>query len=285
MSSDVRFVSLASGSSGNCYYLGDENAGILIDAGIPVRTIAKALKSTLGISLEEGHIHGVIVTHEHADHVRAVGVLASVYNIPIYASVPVHNSIATCRFIHEELGASRRNIELQQPLKLAGFDITTFLVPHDSILNYGYYIKRGDMSLTFATDIGHVTTELKQYAEACDYLIIEANYDPEMLRSGTYPDFLKIRVASDTGHLSNIETASLLTEIYSPRLKHVWLCHLSKENNHPDLCWKTIESSMYYNKGVRVGRTDEQGRVPSAESKDLIIDVLARTKPSVVYHL
>lgn len=285
MLSGVRFVSLASGSSGNCYYLGNEHRGILIDAGIPVRTITKALKSTLGITLESGHIQGVIVTHEHADHVRAVGGLASNYHIPIYASVQVHNSIATCRFIQEKLGGSRRNLELGQALELADFEITTFLVPHDSVLNYGYHIRWGDIGFTFATDVGHVTPELRYYASSCDYLVVEANYDPEMLRAGNYPDFLKMRVASDTGHLSNIETAQLLTDIYSPRLKHVWLCHLSKENNHPDLCWKTIEARMYYDKGVRVGRTDEQGRVPSAESKDMVIDVLARTRPSVVYHL
>lgn len=280
----IRFVSLASGSSGNCYYLGSDEGGILIDAGIPVRNIIKGLKP-LGITLESGHIQGVLVTHEHADHVRTVGVLASVYHIPIYASVPVHNAIATSRFIHEDVGASRRNIELGQHLSLAGMDITSFLVPHDSVHNYGYHIRRGDFAFTLATDVGHITPEIRRYASMARYLVLEANYDAEMLRSGPYPEFLKLRVAGPDGHLSNAEAAGLLTEIYTPELRHVWLCHLSKDNNHPDLCWKTIEGRLYYEKGIRVGRSDEYGGHPASSSKDIIIDVLSRTKPSGVYHL
>ncbi len=278
----IRFLSLASGSSGNCYYLGTDEAGILIDAGIPTRTISKALRS-IGVGLDTGHIQGVLVTHEHADHVRTIGILGSVYNLPIYASVPVHNRIVSSRFINEDIGASRRNLELGQRLELAGFDITSFLVPHDSVLNFGYHIRLGDFALTLATDIGHITPEIKRYAAMSNHLIIEANYDAEMLKAGVYPAFLKERVAGPEGHLSNAETANLISEIYSPELRHVWLCHLSKDNNHPDLCWKTIEGKLYYDKGVRVGRTDETGHVPHLESKDIVIDVLSRTKPSPLY--
>lgn len=277
-------MSLASGSSGNCYYLGHEDGGILIDAGIPVRSISKALKP-LDISLDSGHIKGVIVTHEHADHVRTVGVLGSVYHIPIYASVPVHNSIQSSRFISEDLGASRRNIELGQHLSLAGLDITSFLVPHDSVLNFGYYIRCGEFSFTLATDIGHVTSEIKHYAGLAKYLVVEANYDPEMLRSGPYPSFLKERVASPEGHLSNTEAADLIAEVYTPHMQHIWLCHLSKDNNHPDLCWKTVENKLYYDKGVRVGRSDDAGTLFAYGTKDVIIDVLSRVKPTAVYHL
>lgn len=278
----IRFVSLASGSSGNCYYLGTDETGILIDAGIPVRTIAKGLRG-LGITLESGHIRGVLVTHEHADHVRTVGVLGGVYHIPIYASRQVHDRIASSRFITEDIGASRRTIELGQHLELGGFDVTNFLVPHDSVLNFGYHFRRGDFAMTLATDVGHITPDIRRFAAAATHLVIEANYDAEMLRGGVYPDFLKERVAGPEGHLSNNETADLLTEIYAPHLRHVWLCHLSKDNNHPDLCWKTIESRLYYEKGVRVGRTDESGHVPSPESKDIVIDVLSRTRTSPVY--
>ncbi len=274
-------MSLASGSSGNCYYLGSEEGGLLIDAGIPTRNISSALRG-IGISLSDGHIKGVIVTHEHADHVRSVGVLGSVYHLPIYASTPVHNKITSSRFISEELGASRRSLELGQHLALAGFDITSFLVPHDSVLNYGYHIRRGDFSFTLATDIGHITPEIKRYASRAKYLVIEANYDPEMLRSGPYPPFLKERVASPEGHLSNTEVADLLAEIYTPELRHVWLCHLSKENNHPDLCWKTIEGKLYYEKGLRIGRSEEGS---TSTSKDFVLDVLSRTNPSPLHQL
>lgn len=275
---------MASGSSGNCYYLGSDEGGLLIDAGIPARTISKVLK-TIGVSLDSEHIKGVIVTHEHADHVRTVGVLASMYHIPIYASTPVHNSIQASRFIHEDVGASRRDIALGQQIALAGFEIMSFSVPHDSVCNFGYHICRGEFAMTLATDVGHVTPEIRKYASAARYLVIEANYDAEMLRSGSYPDFLKERVASKEGHLCNNETAALLAEIYTPRLEHIWLCHLSKDNNHPDLCWKTVENKLYYDKGIRVGRTDEQGRVHALSSKDVILDVLSRSKPSTLYLL
>lgn len=277
-------MSLASGSSGNCYYLASDEGSILIDAGIPSRSIAKALKP-LGVTLDSGHIQGVLVTHEHADHVRSVGVLGGTYHIPIYASVPVHNSIQSSRFINEDIGASRRDIELGQNLSIAGFDVTSFLVPHDSVLNFGYHIRRGSFSFTLATDIGHITPEIRHYAEMARYLVVEANYDAEMLRSGPYPAFLKDRVASDEGHLCNAQTAELLVDIYTPELLHVWLCHLSKDNNHPDLCWKTIESKLYYDKGIRVGRTDDTGTPPPSETKDLILDVLSRTRPTHVYLL
>lgn len=112
---------------------------------------------------------------------------------------------------------------------------------------------------------------------------MEANYDPEMLRSGSYPAFLKDRVSGPFGHLSNGETASFLGEIYNPLLKHVWLCHLSKENNHPDLCWKSISSHLY-NMGLRVGKTEDNQK-PHYEGKDLILDVLPRTKATQVFLL
>lgn len=278
----IKFLSLSSGSSGNCYYLESEEGALLIDAGIPARSITKELKA-LGVTLDSGWVKGVIVTHEHADHTRTVGVLGAVYHIPIYASVPVHNSIMTSRFIVEDIGASRRNLELGEHFSLAGFEIQSFLVPHDSVQNYGYHIRRGDFSFTLATDIGHLTSEIRKFAQQAKYLVIEANYDAEMLRSGTYPAFLKERVAGHWGHISNDETAQFLGEIYHTNLKHVWLCHLSKENNHPDLCWKSITTYLY-NMGLRVGRTEE-GLQPNYEGKDIILDVLPRTKATQVYLL
>lgn len=278
----IKFISLSSGSSGNCYYLESDDGALLIDAGIPARSISKELKS-IGVSLDSGHIKGVVITHEHADHIRSVGALGGAYNIPIYASVPVHNSIATSRFVTEDIGASRRNLQLGEHFSLAGFDLKSFLVPHDSVQNYGYYITRGNFTMTLATDIGHITTDLRKYAAQSKYLVVEANYDHEMLMNGTYPVFLKDRVASHLGHLCNSDTASLLSEIYNPDLKHVWLCHLSKDNNHPELCWKTIEARLYQ-MGLRVGRSDDL-HTGDQPGKDLILDVLPRTKATQAFHL
>ncbi len=278
----IKFVSFSSGSSGNCYYLESEEGALLIDVGIATRSLTKELKN-LGVSLDSGKIKGVLITHEHADHIRSVGAVGGTYHIPIYASVPVHNSIATSRFVTENIAASRRNIELGEHFALAGFEVQSFLVPHDSVQNYGYHIRRGDFSLTLATDVGHITSDIERFAAQAKYLVIEANYDHEMLMNGSYPAFLKERVASYFGHLCNKDTASLLGRIYSPLLKHVWLCHLSKDNNHPELCWKTIEGYLY-ELGLRVGRTEE-GQTPNYSSKDLILDVLPRTKATQIYYL
>lgn len=276
----VRFLSLSSGSSGNCYFLESEEGALLIDAGIPIRTITKELKK-INRPLDSSTIKGILITHEHADHIRSVGGLGGGLHIPIYANSAVHNSIATSRFISEDISSSRRDFILGDSLYLAGFQIRNFRVPHDSIQNYGYYIQRGNFSFMLATDVGHITEEMKAYASIVNYLVIEANYDHQMLLGGAYPSFLKERVSSPFGHLCNSETARFLAEVYTPKLKHVWLCHLSKDNNHPELCWKSIESHLYQ-LGLRVGRTPENG-TPCYEGKDLILDVLPRTKATQIY--
>lgn len=266
----IRFMSLASGSSGNCYYLGNDGEGILIDAGIPMRSISKALKAE-GIPLDASHIKGVIVTHEHADHIRTVGVLGGQQHIPIYATEAVHLSIASSRFVSEDVGASRRTITQGERFELAGFQIDSFPVPHDSVQNLGYHITLGDFSFTLATDIGHITDEIIHYAGKAKHLVIEANYDHEMLVNGPYPAFLRDRVSGLLGHLCNTDTAELLCKAYHMDMENIWLCHLSKDNNHPDLCWKTIEQRLF-SEGIRVG-------------KDVSLTALKRTSPSPMYLL
>ena len=139
---------LSSGSSGNCYYIGDEAGGFLIDAGIPIRTITKTLKAE-GIPLDGGAIHGVIVTHDHADHIRTVGVIGGVYHLPVYATRLVHDSIANSRFVQDPIGPSRREIKIYEPFTVAGFTIEPFPVPHDSAENVGYHITKGDFRFTW----------------------------------------------------------------------------------------------------------------------------------------
>ncbi len=261
---------LASGSSGNCYYLGNENGGMLIDVGIPLNDINKALVHE-GINLKNGAIKAILITHDHADHIRTVGQLASSYHCPVYASERVHRAIANCRYIYEDLSPYRRYVSLDENFDILGFQIKAFPVPHDSKENYGYHICLRDFKFTLATDIGEITPDIKHYSALADYLVVEANYDEDMLFSGNYPAFLKKRVSGPFGHISNRETANLLAEIYHHKLKKVWLCHLSKENNNPDLCLKTINSRLFL-EGVRVG-------------KDLEVITLKRHTPSPMYLL
>ncbi len=263
-------MSLASGSSGNCYYLGNENGGMLIDVGIPFNDINKAL-SNEGIKLMAGGIKAILITHDHADHIRTVGQLASSLHCSVYASEKVHRAIAHCRYIDEDLSPYRRYVNKEEEFDLLGFKIKAFAVPHDSKENFGYHIRLRDFSFTLATDIGSFTSEIKHYAGLAKYLVIEANYDEDMLFSGNYPAFLKKRVSGPLGHISNRETADLLAEIYHYELKKVWLCHLSKENNSADICLKTIDARLFL-EGIRVG-------------KDLELIALKRHTPSELYIL
>ena len=262
----LRFFSLASGSSGNCYYLGTLSYGILIDAGIGVRQIKKVLKEH-GIEIET--IHAVLVTHDHADHIKSVGSLGESLNIPVYATELVHAGIRRSRYVEEVLIQSRRIVEKETPFFIMDFEIMAFEVPHDSSDNVGYLIKYGGHSFVIVTDVGHITDTVKKYVCKANHLVIEANYDEEMLMSGTYPAFLKERVSSMSGHLSNRDAAEFLAANYTPTLEDVWLCHLSRDNNHPELAYKTVDFRLFQ-EGIRVG-------------KDVSLMTLKRMTPSELY--
>ncbi|MDR2119128.1 MAG: MBL fold metallo-hydrolase [Tannerellaceae bacterium] len=260
------FLSLASGSSGNCYYLGTSEYGMLMDAGIGIRTIRKILKENL---IDFSQIIAVLITHDHADHIKTAGCLGEKYHIPVYATEAVHKGIASSRYVEEALDTSRRIIEKEKPFTIRDFQITAFEVPHDSADNVGYHITFGNHAFTLATDVGHITDTVSAYMSKANHLIIEANYDEEMLMSGSYPQFLKERVSSPTGHLSNRETAEFLATHYHTELKDIWLCHLSRDNNHPELAYKTVDIRLF-NEGIRVG-------------KDVTLTTLKRSTPSDLY--
>lgn len=238
----IDFLCLGSGSSGNCYYLKTEKCSILIDAGIPVRTLKKRLWN-YGFSLDA--VDAVFVTHDHADHIKAVGNLANDLGKCIYTTEKIHiginNNYCTTSKVTE---ASRRYLYKGETTLLGDLQITPFEVSHDSSDCVGYKIQQGDTTLCLATDVGEVTPSVAEAIGEADYLILEANHDEEMLQQGPYPNYLKGRIRSNRGHLSNRQCADALTTYASPRLRHVWLCHLSEENNHPELARKTIETVL-----------------------------------------
>ncbi len=246
----LRFLSLASGSSGNCYFLGTEEYGILLDAGISIRTIKKILKDNK-IGTEQ--IMAVFVTHDHADHIKSVGCLGEKYNIPVYATEKVHEGIDNSRYVDEKLLGSKRIINKGETVNIKDFKITAFEIPHDSYDNVGYLIDFFDQKIVLATDAGHISETMAQYIKTANHLIIEANYDLEMLNNGNYPAFLKRRITNGNGHLSNKETAEFLAVNFDLHLKDILLCHLSKDNNHPELAYKTVEMAMGQY-GIRIGK-------------------------------
>lgn len=262
----VRFLSLASGSSGNCYYLGTDAYGILIDAGIGARTIKKILKEH-NIPLD--HLRAVLVTHDHADHIKAVGALGEKHHIPIYATRRVHEGINRNYSVPNTLNTSARYLDKEMPIMLEGFRIEAFEVPHDGTDNVGYCIEIAGKTFAFLTDLGEITPVAARYACKANYLILEANYDEEMLRMGRYPLHLQDRIRGKKGHMSNADTAAFLSENVNGHLSHIWLCHLSKDNNHPELAFKTVESKLR-EKGIVVG-------------KDVQLFPLKRNSPSELY--
>ncbi len=264
----IRFISLASGSSGNCYYLGTGNYGILIDAGIGVRNIKKHLSS---ISVTFDTIRAVFVTHDHADHIKAIGYLGEKLNIPIYSTQKVHVGINRSYCVTRKLTQCVRYIEKGDTVQIEDFAISAFEVPHDGIDNIGYCIQINGKTFCFLTDLGHITPVAAEYICKANYLILEANYDEEMLKMGSYPYHLKQRISGPNGHLSNSAAAEFLAENYTEHLKYIWLCHLSKDNNHPELAYKTVELKLR-NKGVIIG-------------KDVNLVALKRSVPSELYIL
>lgn len=265
----LNFITFGSGSSGNCYYLYTEEESLMIDVGVGTRSLKKYFKE-YGLHLDK--IDNILITHDHADHVKSVGSISKDFGIPVYTTHRVHvgienNYCVRCKIPQERI----KVITPGETFNLGNFEVTPFSVPHDSTDNVGYRIKYGDVVFCIITDAGHITDEMAEYITEANYLVIEANHDEEMLFSGPYPQHLKDRIVSQTGHLSNKDCGDALCQYASPNMKHVWLCHLSEENNHPELARKTIEHILR-----------SFGIIPG---KDFMLDVLRRKTPSEVYHL
>lgn len=263
----VQFISLGSGSSGNCYYLGTDDEAILIDAGVGIRTIKKTLKD-FALPLER--IRAVFVTHDHADHIKAVGPLAANQHIPIYTTTKVHEGMRRSYCMTTKLDADcTRFIEKEETKQVGAFTVTCFEVPHDGTDNVGYCIGVGGKVFSFLTDIGHITETAARYIGQANYLILEANYDESMLQTGPYPAHLKERIASPTGHLCNAEAARFVADHFPEGLKYWWLCHLSEDNNRPEIAYRTVEQALH-ERGIVIG-------------KDVEVVPLRRKLPSELY--
>lgn len=217
-------------------------------------------------------IHHVLITHDHADHIKSVGSFSKDYQVPVYATEKVHKGINKNYCVQQKvLPELKRFVEKGKTIRIGEFFVTPFPVPHDSSDNVGYMIEAEGVCFCIITDAGYVTDEMKPFISKANYLVIEANHDEEMVNNGPYPQFLKGRILSKTGHLSNRSCGLALVENMTEELRYVWLCHLSEENNHPELARKTVESILR-DYGIIVG-------------VDVKMEVLKRTTPSGVYEL
>ena len=262
------FRSFASGSSGNCYFLGTSKWGILIDAGISARTIQKNLRE---MGLDYANIMGVLITHDHADHIRAVGTLGERVHLPIYSTRTIHDGIDRNYGVREKLRTSQRYIEKGEKWELNGMIINTFGISHDSSECIGYVIDFLGQRFVIATDCGQPNLTMELYLNSANHIVIEANHDESLLLNGPYPTFLKERILSSKGHQSNVTCGKLLAKNWHANMRNIFLCHLSHENNDPTIALETIKELLL-----------AEGIMPG---EDLFITPLDRQKPSPVYVL
>ena len=213
----MRMCSIASGSSGNCIYVGSDDTHLLIDTGISKKRIEEGLNK-LEIKGEE--LSGILITHEHSDHIQGLGVFSRKYEIPIYATPAIHTDEA---FV------------------LGDVTVNPFAISHDANEPSGYRLECGGRSVAVATDLGKYDDYTVEHLKGLDAVLLEANHDIHMLEVGGYPYYLKQRILGDRGHLSNELSGRLLCDILHDNLKHIVLGHLSKENNYAKLAYETVK--------------------------------------------
>lgn len=233
----MRITTLASGSSGNCTVITSGSGCLLIDAGISMRRI-KAGLARLGLLPE--NVGGILITHEHSDHVSGLPMLLKHYDIPVFAPRTVANHL---RWSHAGVDERLTEIVPGENNTIAGMAVRAFHTPHDTDESVGYRIEDGCV-FALATDMGCVTDEILSGVMGADAVIIEANHDEQMLRYGNYPFALKRRILSDHGHLSNADCARLARLLAENGTRYIILGHLSRENNTPALAERTVAAAL-----------------------------------------
>jgi len=238
----------------------------VIDAGISATSIRRFMKN-MDIPMQS--IMGVLISHNHIDHIKGLGVLTRKNNLPSFTTHNIWNSI-----LSKQKNISTdciREIPLKQKFHLAGFEIEAFPVCHDAPETIGFHICAGGKKITIATDLGHICQTAAPYIKAANFLVIESNYDEQMLVNGKYPHFLKARIQSDHGHLGNHQTSAFLAENISDNLSIICLAHLSKNNNTPAIVLQTLQRTL-----------SEKGIILNGQQR---ISILNRNIPTEIINL
>ena len=230
------FCSIASGSSGNCIYVGSDHTAVLVDTGISGKKIAEGMKA-IGRKPEE--LNGILITHEHSDHIKGLGVLARKYGIPIYTTPGTREAICKCGSLGVIEEGLFHEIHADEGFAIQDLEIMPFRISHDAAQPVAYRIKNGDKSVAVATDMGCYSDYIIDHLQGLDGILLEY-HDINMLQVGSYPYPLKQRILGKRGHLSNENAGRLLCEILHDDLKFIMLGHLSKENNYEALAYATV---------------------------------------------
>lgn len=236
-----KFCSLFSGSTGNSSLIQTENTKILIDVGESAKKISEALVS---INVKPEEINAILITHEHSDHIKGLGTFSKRYNIPVYANIDTWNSIPTQR---EKIVPNNIKYFNFEKFDIGDLSIIPFSIPHDAANPCGFSIYHGNKKISIATDIGHMTTEVVNNLTNSSFVLLEANYDLNILKCSSYPYVLKQRISGPNGHLSNDDAGKTISYLVKHGLNSVMLGHLSKENNFPELAYKTVVEQLIEN--------------------------------------
>lgn len=234
----MRICSIASGSSGNCIYIGNDTTHLLVDTGISKKRIEAGLQK-LDVKGEE--LNGILITHEHVDHIQGLGVFSRKYHVPIYATKGTIEGIINCKSLGKMPEGLLHEVKTDENFCLGDMDIRPFRISHDAKEPSGYRIENEGKAAAVATDLGTYDEYIVDNLKNLNGIVLEANHDIHMLEVGPYPYPLKRRVMGNQGHLSNELSGRLLCDILHDDLKCVMLGHLSKENNYARLAYETVK--------------------------------------------
>ena len=262
----MRLCSIASGSSGNCIYVGTDTTHVLVDVGISRKRTEEGLKS-LGIC--PGELDAIFVTHEHSDHISGLGVFSRKYNVPIYATTRTVDAIKGARSLGEIDGELFQTVKADERFTIKDMTVNPMRISHDAADPVAYSFSYGRQKIGVVTDLGTYNDYTVECLKGMDALLLEANHDVNMLQVGPYPYPLKQRILGDRGHLSNENSGRLLSRLLHDKLQYIVLGHLSKENNMPELAYETVkleitQSDNCYKAGdfpIQVAKRSEVSRL------------------------
>ncbi|ARI75566.1 MBL fold metallo-hydrolase [Halobacillus mangrovi] len=243
----LRFSVLASGSTGNAFYIESGDEKILVDAGLSGKRMEKLLGQ---VNIDPNELSRILVTHEHSDHIKGLGIMARRYNLPIYANEK------TWKAMENHIGKvsleQKFHFNMEETKSFGDLDIESFAVSHDAADPMFYTFRHEGKKVALVTDLGYVSERIKKTVEDADAYIFESNHDVSMLRMGRYPWNVKRRILGDSGHVSNEDCALALTDILSDRTKRIYLAHLSLDNNMKDLARMSV-SNILQERGFELG--------------------------------
>ena len=258
----LNFCSLYSGSSGNSLLVETENTKLLIDAGVSSRKIENALKD---IDIDPNSIDAILITHEHSDHVQGLGTFSKKFDLPVFVNQETLDSMPKQR---DKIADKNINkFKIKDNFDIGDLRIHPFSIPHDAANPCGFNIFKDNKKLSIATDIGDMTNDILRCLEESEFIMLESNYDPEVLRHSPYPYMLKRRIAGPTGHLSNELAGKTISHLLKSGLKNAMLGHLSKESNFPELAYQTVVDELISNNynenslSLSVASRDEHSKI------------------------